>query len=334
MDILVQKNTRIHIVELIDAAKQCIKLTLHRLEDTLIIDALIRALKRGIIIKYICQKPLQYPPPFDHQKSISIYEMLIKEGMGITYLNASPYSVIHYKMLLIDEKIAHVHTFNYDNDNLENMRNFNIPIADHQQIRTLNLIFDNDFANFWQQNDALADTFIDANILLGPNLKIFKSPFGNITLSGLKTKIIELMNQAHESIWIYQQDISDADISHHLTTLALKKAITIRTLTTPKPFSNQDSDRNIFTYKRLNDTPTSEARFLSKKQKAIHAKAMIIDAETPKAFYCLGSCNFFNESFYSRELNIIGCDQKILSVLCDQFKKDWQWAHTNYEDAL
>ena len=101
--IVVGSQTKDWLIAVIEEAKSSIKLALHHINDDVIISALIAAAKRGVSVRYICQKPLLYPHPFDHQSQIEIHKKFKEAGVQISHLDPARYTIVHYKILIIDE---------------------------------------------------------------------------------------------------------------------------------------------------------------------------------------------------------------------------------------
>lgn len=306
------------ILEAIKEAKSSVDLALYRLEDPEVVNELIKARGRGLNIRVILQKPNLYPEPFANPKTKEIADELKKGDIETHYNSDHEYILSHYKFMIIDKEYGLVQTLNYDDFNFNKARNFAISIEDKNQISILQSIFDNDYTGKSSENDKEAlNWWKKSRIILGPEHQ--------------RDIITDLLKSAQKSIYIYQQDLSDAKIGKVLRKLA-KEGKIVHILMPPAPFGGID-------FNRINQTQIIEGggefKFLPKPELYIHAKLILIDPEEKeggKAY--IGSCNLWPEALdVQRELGVETNNTSQIGKIFEVFKKDWEKG-MNYDEAL
>ncbi|MBY0293667.1 MAG: hypothetical protein K2W92_10330 [Alphaproteobacteria bacterium] len=140
--------------------------------------------------------------------------------------------------------------------------------------------------------------------------------------------ISNLLRSAKQSIYIYQQDLSDPEIGKLLSSLA-KNGKKVKILMSPEPFGGIDNNR-------INQTVITssggEFRFKPKSELYIHAKVILIDPEENGQLY-VGSCNLWPEVLSrNRELGVVIKNNSQVQAVYTIFKNDWGSA-LSYEEA-
>ncbi|MBS0272433.1 MAG: hypothetical protein JSR85_07300 [Proteobacteria bacterium] len=303
------------ILVAINSAKKSIDLTLYHLDDPQIIDALIKAKEKGVNVRIIFHKPHLYPSPFENKINEETSEKLKAHGIIPHFLIDHQYTLTHYKFIVIDHDFAVIQTFNYDDFNFKQARNFGLTIEDEKQVTALSRIFENDFTgNSFKNDEDVLNLWSQTNIILGPKEQ--------------RKFITDLLKSAKQSVYIYQQDLSDPEIGKVLSMLA-KEGKRVEVLMSPEPFGGIDNNR-------LNQTIITASgggfRFHPKKELYIHAKVILIDPETDGQMY-IGSCNLWPESLSrNRELGIVTRNKPQIDAVYKTFQKDWHTAY-GYDEA-
>jgi phosphatidylserine/phosphatidylglycerophosphate/cardiolipin synthase-like enzyme len=303
------------IISAIRSAKKSIDLMLYHLDDTQIIDQLIHAKKERVSVRVILHKPDLYPAPFENRINTETVEKLTHHGIQTHFLPDHMYTLTHSKFMIIDEEYAIIQTFNYDDFNFQEARNFGILVDNKDQVQSLAHLFNNDYNSQPHLNDDNISHLRTSNIILGPVHQ--------------REYVKEFLQSAHHSIYIYQQDLSDPEVGETLISLS-KKGIKVHVLMTPVPFGGIDNNR-------INHTKImafgGKCRFKPKADLYIHAKVVLIDPESEGQMY-LGSCNFWPEALSNnRELGLIVQNKNSIQSVFDVFKRDWESAQS-YSQAL
>lgn len=306
------------ILSAINESKSSIDLALYRMEDPDVIKALITAKGRGVNVRIIMQKASVYPEPFANPKTKDIVEELKKDNIETHYTKDHEYILTHYKFLIVDNEYALVQTLNYDDFNFNKARNFAVAIEDKNQLSILRTIFDNDFNGKSSENDIKAlDWWKTSRIILGPDQQ--------------REIITDFLKSAKKSIYIYQQDLSDAKVGKVLRELA-QAGKTVHVLMPPAPFGGIDFNRNNQT--QITDGG-GEFKFFPKPEMYVHAKLILIDPEEKeggKAY--IGSLNLWPEAIdVQRELGVVTENPAQVKRIYDVFQKDWAKG-LSYDEAF
>lgn len=278
-----------YIVCSIKKAKKTVDITNFHMNYPTILEELKNARSRGVKIRVILQQPNRYKRPFALSENAAIAQELRDVGIQVVFLShKKDYSLCHYKMLIIDGEYALVSTFNFDNFNIENARNFGVFTEDVMQVEALRYLFDNDFiGKVWKSAERALD-FQDRGIIIGPESQ--------------REYFLKLLKGA-EAVWIYQQDITDPEISNTLSVIS-KNGVPVNILMSPNPFGFSAGDLNTINIKNLESSGVKFGYLPKKSGKYIHAKVVVI--KNSEGFYAyVGSCNFWAPALSAnRELGI------------------------------
>lgn len=135
-------HQRQKFLDLINNSNKSIKIYQQSLQDKQIVNALIKACKRGIKVNILMQ-----PFPFGNKYDPNIpNQKLISKAGGTIYLSQDLY--IHAKVMIIDEgeksAIMYLGSCNFYKPSIDNSREIGILILDKTSISYLNSIFDFD----------------------------------------------------------------------------------------------------------------------------------------------------------------------------------------------
>ena len=141
------------IVSAINTAERSIDLCLYHLDAEEVIDALIKEKKRDLRIRIILNKPNLFPAPFQTTINEETAKKLKENSIDVHFLPDFKYTLTHYKLMIVDSDYALVQTFNFDDFNFKQARNFGLTIEDKDQVKALETIFDNDYQGKPEDND-------------------------------------------------------------------------------------------------------------------------------------------------------------------------------------
>lgn len=298
-------------ITIIDGAKNKIDLSMYQLKDQGMIDALMRASKRGVQIRLVTEKN-PYQHSLNQEKSIlGGTDQLVKigipvKGLAPRFLKINSNAQAHHKILIVDDIYAVIMTCNWDVSSLTKTRDFAVIIYKDktpEEFHELGKIFDSDWNNKQADNR-------NTSLIIGPNHQ--------------REDFIKLFSTAKQSIKIYQQSYNDEKIASTLEELC-HKGIKVKLLMTPFPFGGNE-DKNLPFQKRL--IKAGGEVHLAKMY--IHAKVVIID---DKIFY-IGSCNFYPSSLeFNREIGIIIHNVDAVDRLSATFEKDWKDSSAKHDDT-
>jgi cardiolipin synthase A/B len=227
------------IVGAIDSATHSIKMTIFRMDDPIILDAIKNAVTRKIKVQIIISTDAKGW----EKKNKRLAEELAKLGANVKALKATKDSIkrYHYKILTVDNHMSFILTFNPTRNNLHYARDFGVSIRDEAITTELNLLFDSD----WR-----GETF------LPKDTPLVLSPFNS------RLKLTQWVQSAKRTIRILDAKLQDG----LLITLLKEKAL-------------EGCDVKIIGKDvSLNRTvPNLRVRKLARYK--LHAKCIVIDGE-------------------------------------------------------
>lgn len=274
------------VARLIESATSSIDLVMYEFEDPNIEQLLAQKAGQGILVRVILDNG--YYGGGNRHNEIA-YDYLRTHGVQVVW--SSPhFALTHEKSLVIDHAQALIMTFNLSAQYYASDRDFGIIDTDSRDVAAMEHIFDADFSG----KSVAAQNGDD----------LVWSP-------GSKAALLELINSAHTSLSIYNEEMQDSDIVS-----ALQKAAA-RGVQVKVVMTYQSSWKSAFT--ALAQSGAQVRTFTTSAPTYIHAKMIIADA---RAF--LGSENFSSTSLEkNRELGIVFSDPAILAQLEKTFAGDF-----------
>lgn len=276
-------------------ADKTLDIAAYHLSDPEIVRALKGAIQRGVRVRILLGAHTK--------KSVDPHIEALKEIGAQVYAPSKRFHHSHYKMIIADGKWGLISTGNLDKESFDGnaqdhpARDFAMPIGEEPLVREMARIFT---ADIHDQRVVPKET----PLVWGPEQT------RNIHLG--------LINLAHKSIWMYNQDIQDNGMIRALEGAA-RAGVDVRVLMTPNP-SHAPKDPNTTKQRRL-VAAGAQVRLLSDPY--IHAKVMMVDG---KEAY-VGSANLWHTSLDgARELGIIASEPKQLKILHKTFEEDWSKA--------
>jgi len=185
------------IVDAIDSAKQNIKMTIFRMDDPIVRDALRLAVTRGAQVQALVA-PTSKGWTSKNKKLVDELSALGVE-VRVPRPRKERIKRYHYKMMMIDNTQSLILTFNPTQDNLHYARDFGVSIKDEEITSELNRLFDADW---------YGDKFDPRDLPLAI------SPFNS------RKKLLELISSAERTIQILDGKVRD----QQCLSLLLRKA--------------------------------------------------------------------------------------------------------------
>ena len=187
------------IVGAIDSATHSIKMTVFRMDDPIILDAIKNAVTRKIKVQIIISTDAKGWV----KKNKRLADDLTRLGASVKALKATKDSIkrYHYKIITVDKKMSFILTFNPTRKNLHYARDFGIQIRDQAIATELNRLFDSD----WR-----GETFL-------PNdTPLVLSPFNS------RVKLSSLIQSARRTIRVLDAKLQDGRMISLLKQKALE----------------------------------------------------------------------------------------------------------------
>ncbi len=177
------------IVNAIDAAAHNIKMTIFRMNDPIVRDAMSYAVNRGVKVQALVAPASKGWT----KKNKKLAEELTKLGVEVRIPRARKEKIrrYHYKIMMVDEQMSLILTFNPTQKNLHYARDFGLLIRDPEITTEMNRLFDAD----WH-----------GEAFKPKELPLAISPYNS------RRKIMELLNSAERSIRIIDAKVEDQQV--------------------------------------------------------------------------------------------------------------------------
>jgi phosphatidylserine/phosphatidylglycerophosphate/cardiolipin synthase-like enzyme len=177
------------IVDAIDMAAHNIKMTIFRMNDPIVRDAMSYAVTRGVKVQALVAPTSKGWT----KKNKKLAEELTRLGLEVRIPRARKENIkrFHYKILTVDDQLSLILTCNPTQKNLHYARDFGLLIRDQEITTEMNRLFDAD----WHGEP-----------FKPKELPLAISPYNS------RRKIIELLNSADRSIRIIDAKVEDQQV--------------------------------------------------------------------------------------------------------------------------
>lgn len=179
------------IVDSIDAAKHAIKMTIFRMDDPIVLDALSYAVARKVKVQALVAPASKGWTKRNKKLVDDLSKLGIEVRMARSRKEKEKVKRYHYKMMMIDDQQSLILTFNPTQKNLHYARDFGILIRDQNITTELNRLFDAD----WH-----GETFRPKD------LPLVISPYNS------RKKLVALLNSAERTIRIMDAKVQDQEV--------------------------------------------------------------------------------------------------------------------------
>ena len=281
------------VTDAIRAARHSIWVEVYILTDTPVISALEDAANHGLDVRVMLE-----PHPYGFS-AVSVQETMDKlKAAGVKVNTTNPaFQLTHAKFMLIDGSTLWLMTANLSKSALGGSsgatnREYLLEDSESQDVQEAQNIFTDD----WNRT---TPTLSDANLLVSP--------------VNSRAKLLALINSAHSSLSIENEEMQDQQIEDALAQAA-KRGVSIQVVL-PAPSGGSDSNAAGVAVLRQAGISVREDSKLY-----IHAKIMIVDGA--RAY--VGSENFSSASLdLNRELGLIVAAPQIIQMLEATFMTDY-----------
>jgi cardiolipin synthase A/B len=177
------------VVDAIDSATRSIRMTVFRMDDPVVRDALSYAVQRGVRVQALVAPAAKGW----NKRNRKLAEDLTRLGIEvrITRPRREKLKRYHYKIMMIDERQSLIMTFNPTKNNMHYARDFGLVIRDPLITTELNRLFDADWHGKSFKPDALA---------------LVVSPYNS------RERLAALLESAERSIHIMDAKVEDRRI--------------------------------------------------------------------------------------------------------------------------
>lgn len=277
------------VLDEINNARCSIDLTMYLLSDQTIIAALGDAENRSVDVRVILERN-----PFNSYGGQSdIFAEL--EGLGAEVIwSSDEFQYSHAKYMVVDEQVLVVSNQNFTGAGFNSNREFGVVTTDPSWVAQASAVFHSD----WQRQASVEGI---SSLIVSP--------------INARARIIELINGAKVSIWLYAEVLRDEQLTKALDDAA-DRGVDVRVIVNP---TTDSEDLPYFLEAFAHGV---EVRVQEKPY--VHAKLIIVDG----AKALIGSQNYSYTSLdMNREVGLIIDDVDSLTRLKDIYLSDWERAY-------
>jgi len=295
------------VLAMITGAKTSLDIVMYELDDARIEAALAADEARGVTVRVILSGGYKGAPPTLYTAA---YNFLAAHGVPV---RGSPgyFALTHEKSFVVDGNRALIMTFNWVSKYYATGRDFGIIDSDAHDVSAIEDTFNDDWKGSGSSDSEKAS--------LGGN----NSDAGEDLLwsPGSEQPLLDLISSAQKSLYIYNEEMADADITKALIDAARRGVAVYVVMTGSAQWKWQFAElttagAHVHTYADEDDAPLY-----------IHAKMIVVDEGSADARAFVGSENFSKGSLdENRELGIITADSQIIARLLKTFTADWRGA--------
>ncbi|HEY5220677.1 MAG TPA: phospholipase D-like domain-containing protein [Candidatus Paceibacterota bacterium] len=294
------------VLAMINGARASLDLVMYELDDARIESALAADERRGVAVRVILSGGYNgASSTTPATMNAAAYDFLVAHGVSVRWSPAY-FSLTHEKSLVIDGDRALIMTFNLVSKYYATGRDFGIIDGDPRDVAAIEHTFDAD----WEGNAAVAGSGNNG----GAGDDLVWSP-------GSEPVLIDLIANAKKSLYIYNEEMDDTDVTKALIDAAERGVAVYVDMTGAAEWKWEFEElttagAHVRTYA---DDPAAPLY--------IHAKMIVADDGTTSERAFVGSENFSPTSLgENRELGVITRDQTIIASLVKTFTADWRGA--------
>jgi phosphatidylserine/phosphatidylglycerophosphate/cardiolipin synthase-like enzyme len=295
------------VLTMISGAAKSVDLVMYELDDAQVESVLAADERRGVAVRVLLSAGYDGAPSTVNG---SAYNFLLARGVAVRWSPAY-FSLTHEKSLVVDGNRALIMTFNLTSKYYATGRDFGIVDGDERDVVAMEDTFNDDWggvgivdserASLGGNNDAAGDDLV-------------WSP-------GSEDALITLINSAQKSLYIYNEEMADMDVTKALIDAA-ERGVAVSVVMT-------GADEWKWGFRELATAGVHVHTYADADDASlyIHAKMIVADAGNASAHAFVGSENFSAASLgENRELGIMISDPGIIKSLMKTFAADWRGA--------
>ena len=277
------------VLDEITQARCTIDLNMYLLSDDTIIAALVDAVERGVDVRVILERS-----PFNSfGGEVEIHTALTDAGVDVRW-EQDRFQYSHAKYMVVDSRVLVVTNQNFTYAGFNDNREFGVVTTVPETVAQAAAVFDAD----WHGRETVEGL---GSLVVSPD--------------NARGRIIELINRARESVWLYAEVLRDDQVLRALDE-AVARGCEVRVLVNPT------ADEDDAPY--LLDAIGHGVRVRALEQPYVHAKVMIVDGERA----LIGSHNYSSTSLdLNREVSVIVEDADLVGRVVDVYAADWRRAY-------
>jgi cardiolipin synthase A/B len=283
------------IDQLIESARHSVDLSVYELADASLEHLLILDAARGIDVRVILDGRLE------RHNNQAAFASLSAGHVKVIWASKSFYAS-HAKYLVVGHSTLVVMTLNLTSRYYRDTRDFAVVDRDPADVAAAQSVFGDDWAGRSSGSAPVGDHLV-------------WSP-------GSTARLLRVIDAAHSSIWVENEEMSDRDVISALESAA-QRGVTVRVTMT----ESYSTDR---AFDQLVAAGVHVAVYRQDAPLYIHAKVILVDSGTASVQAFIGSQNFSDASLSSnRELGVVLTAQQVpvglVTVLASDFAGARAW---------
>jgi phosphatidylserine/phosphatidylglycerophosphate/cardiolipin synthase-like enzyme len=287
------------VLAMINGARKSVDLVMYELDDAQVDAALVADERRGVSVRVLLSAG------YDGASSTvngPAYNFLLAHGVAMRW-SPSYFSLTHEKSLVVDGDRALIMTFNLTSKYYATGRDFGILDSDVLDVAAMERTFGDD----WRGSDGGVGAGSGAGAVGSASLGGNNGDAGDdlVWSPGSEPALVALINGAKKSLYIYNEEMADMDVTKALIDAA---------------------ERGVAVYVDMTGADEWKWDFAELVTAGVHVRTYADDASaSARAF--VGSENFSAASLdENRELGITISDPTIINSLMKTFTTDWSGA--------
>ena len=279
------------IYSLLDAAQHGIDLTMYELVDPQTVQALEHAVARGVDVRVILDR--------NREKSANqpAYDELTGHGVRVVWAD-SRYAATHEKAIVVDRAVAAVMSLNLTSRYYPDTRDYAVLDRQPADVAAIEQVFDADFRH------ARTTTPTGDDLVWSP---------------GSQATLLALVGSATTTLLVENEEMALPAMTSALENAAERGVQVTVVMTRESDWADE--------FDGLVDAGVAVRTYAASASLYIHAKAIVVDAETAQRQAFVGSENFSAASLQrNRELGLLTADPVLIGSLARTIEADAEGA--------
>ncbi|MCP9820948.1 cardiolipin synthase [Synechococcus sp. Cruz-9H2] len=283
------------VVDLIDQAREELRLKLFKLESEDLQEALLRAHARGVAVRVMLNPRTSGGVRWNDQA----FARLQSSGLEVSWTSDS-FPVTHETSMVVDNHLALIATFDFSDQSFNETRDYAVLSASAPVVEQVRAGFEAD----WHHS------FFEPDLGVGLVWSSFHS----------RRQMARLVDSAERTLWIQHPKFADTVILDRIIT-ARERGVKVRVLCGGKHgISDSDISHNLASLRLMERFGVKVRR---QKHLQLHAKLILVDGVSA----LVGSMSIDRSAFdLRRELGIETDFPQVVARLKDAFQHDWNLA--------
>lgn len=288
LSLLVEPDQGIEpVYRLIASARQSIDVTMYELADPVATQALEVAAGRGVAVRVILDKNRE------RAANQSTFDDLRAHGVNVVWA-AERFAATHEKAIVVDRRAVAIMSLNLTSRYYDDTRDFAVLDSQPRDVAAIEEIFDADFRH------TSTTPAVGTDLVWSP---------------GSRNAVIDLIDSAATSLLVENEEMGLSEVTKALERAARRGVQVTVVMTEQADWAGA--------FAELVAAGVAVRTYSPNATLYIHAKAIVVDAQTPRARAFVGSENFSAASLQrNRELGIETADPGVVAAVARTIRTD------------